>query len=125
MEALKKRHESVQGLIHHTVHETIQPVIICYSLFSKSETFNTEKVNRIIRRERKNSKFLTQKIDWCSGSVGMIKYATYFSEPISVSALLKNVDHVLALSERSFEVLFNNQYTVTSLLTYLWNLALV
>ncbi|KAK7369619.1 hypothetical protein VNO80_11661 [Phaseolus coccineus] len=99
MEAQKKRHESVQGLIHHTVHETIEPVIICYSLISTSKSFNTKKVNRIIRRERKNSKSFTQKIDWCSGSVSMIKYVTYFSEPISVSALLQNVDHVLALSE--------------------------
>jgi len=45
----------------------------------------------MIRRERKNSKFFTQK--------SMIKHATYFSEPISVSALLENVEHVLALSQ--------------------------
>ncbi|CAJ1937561.1 unnamed protein product [Sphenostylis stenocarpa] len=52
-------------------------------------------------------------MDWCSGSViSKIKYATYFSEANSISVLLENVDHVLALSKLiklAFLVKFNEE----------------
>ncbi|RDX71797.1 hypothetical protein CR513_48797, partial [Mucuna pruriens] len=108
----EKRHEAVQGLIDLTVHETIEPVVVRYSLLLSSGNIITKKVNRMIRWERESSKFFTQKMDLCSGNISMIKYATYFSEAISVGVLRENVDHVLALSELiklAFLVKFNEE----------------
>ncbi|XP_061338867.1 uncharacterized protein LOC133285633 [Gastrolobium bilobum] len=95
----EKRHEAVRGLLDLTVHETIEPVTVSYSLSLSSGDTIAKKANRMIRWERESSKLFTQKMDWGNGNTSMIKYATYFSEAISVGVLGENVDHVLALSQ--------------------------
>ncbi|KAL3021301.1 hypothetical protein AAZX31_05G188500 [Glycine max] len=93
----EKRHEAVQGLIELTVHETIEPVTVCYSLSLSSGKTITKKVNRMIRWERESPKFFTQKMDWSTISAGVLR---------------ENVDNVLALSELiklGFLVKFNEE----------------
>ena len=46
-----------------------------------------------------NSKLLVQKMDLEAGNESMIKYATDFSEVISMDILCENVDHVGPLSD--------------------------
>ena len=96
---VEKRLEAVRGLLDLTVHETREPATVSYVLSLSSGAVLTKKANRMIRWERESSKFFTQKMDWCSGSASMIKYATYFSEAISVGVLRENVDHIRSLSE--------------------------
>ncbi|MED6205579.1 hypothetical protein PIB30_118570 [Stylosanthes scabra] len=100
MEA-EKRHEAVQGILNLSICETMEPVTVSYSLPLSSGDVITKKANRMIRweREKESSRFFTQKMDWSSGNASMLKYATYFSEAISVGVLSENVDHVPALSE--------------------------
>ena len=74
----EKRHEAVQGLIELTVHETIEPVTVCYSLSLSSGKTITKKVNRMIRWERESPKFFTQKMDWSSGDISMLKICHIF-----------------------------------------------
>ncbi|KAL5174180.1 hypothetical protein HKD37_08G020698 [Glycine soja] len=103
--------EAVQGLIDLIVHETIEPVTVCYSLSLSSGKTITKKVNIMIRWERESSKFFTQKMD-SSGDISILKYAAYFSEAISVGVLREDVDHVIALSELiklGFLVKFNEE----------------
>ncbi|RHN38917.1 hypothetical protein MtrunA17_Chr8g0338271 [Medicago truncatula] len=93
-----KRHEAVQGLINLiTFLETVVPVTVSYSLSLSSGDIITKKEDKMVRWEKKSSKFFIQKMDKPMGNA--LKYATYFSEAISEGVLCENHDLVPALSE--------------------------
>ncbi|KAK4256884.1 hypothetical protein QN277_006549 [Acacia crassicarpa] len=96
MEA-EKRHKAVQGLVGLKVYEMTEPINVSYNLSLSSGRTITKKANRMMRWER--SKLFIQKMHLETGNASMIKYATYFSEAISVGILCENDDHVGALSE--------------------------
>ncbi|KAF7834061.1 ATP/DNA-binding protein [Senna tora] len=96
---VEKRHKAVEGLINLTVYEMIEPISVRYSLSLSSGDVITKEANKMIRWESGSSKLFTQQMDLNSGNAARIKYATYFSEAISVGVLCENVDHVHALSE--------------------------
>ncbi|RDX63859.1 hypothetical protein CR513_57659, partial [Mucuna pruriens] len=106
-----KRHEAVQGLLHLSFFETMDSVTVSYSLSLSSGNIITKEADRMVRWERKSSKFFTQ-MNWQSGNPSLIKYATYFSEAISEGVLRENHDHVPALSELitlAFVLKFNSE----------------
>ncbi|XP_028766278.1 uncharacterized protein LOC114724136 [Neltuma alba] len=94
---VEKRHKAVEGLLELKVYEMTEPITVSYCLSLSSGRTITKKANRMMRWE--NSKLFIQHMDLETGNASMIKYATFYSEAISVGILCENVDHVGALSE--------------------------
>ncbi|KAA8542076.1 hypothetical protein F0562_023228 [Nyssa sinensis] len=98
MEA-EKRHEALRRLLNLTILETLQPITVGYSLSLSSGPILNVRPRRMIRWERENSKFFTQKLDRSGGNKSIIEYATYFSEVISEGMLWEKEDHMRRLAE--------------------------
>ena len=89
----------MKRLLNVTVFETSKPITVGYHLpLSSGEILKVE-ASRMIRWERDDSKFYTQKMDRSSGRKCMIEYATYFSKVISEGVLWENEDHICQLAE--------------------------
>ncbi|KAA8540647.1 hypothetical protein F0562_024433 [Nyssa sinensis] len=111
MEAAK-RHEAVSRLLNLIVLETLEPITMEYSLSTSSGDNLNVKASRMIRWERENSKFFTQKLDRSGGHKSIFEYATYFSEVISEGVLWEKEDHIRQLAELirlGFLVEFNEE----------------
>ncbi|KAK7818670.1 uncharacterized protein LOC111998780 [Quercus suber] len=95
----KRRHETIQGLLNITFFETVEPIIVNYSLSLSSGEIMNARASRIIRWDREASTFFAEKLDRSCGYRNLIEYATYFSEAISEGVLWEKRVHVGALSE--------------------------
>lgn len=94
-----KRHEIVGCLLNLSVLETVEPVVINYSLTLTSGEVINANATQLIRWERESSKFFTRKMVKSGGHKEMIEYATYFSQVISEGILWEYGDYICALSE--------------------------
>ncbi|XP_022135202.1 uncharacterized protein LOC111007222 isoform X2 [Momordica charantia] len=95
----EKRHEVVQCLLNLSVFETVEPVMIKYSLSLTSGKVIEAPAGGLMRWERDSSKLFIQKMVISGGQKEMIKRATYFSEVISEGVLWQYSDYICALSE--------------------------
>ncbi|CAK7336788.1 unnamed protein product [Dovyalis caffra] len=96
---VRKRHEAVQCLLNITALVTAEPITVSYSLSLSSGEIVKVRADRMIRWDRKSSKFFTQKPDKTGGPKIRMEYATYFSEAIAEGILWDKEDHINALSE--------------------------
>ncbi|KAM7480785.1 hypothetical protein LguiB_005368 [Lonicera macranthoides] len=99
MEA-KRRHEAIKRLLKLTFLETLEPITVGYGLqLSLGETLNL-KATRMIRWDREDSKFFTQKMDIISGGrKNLMEFASYFAEVVAEGMLWEMEDHMHQLAE--------------------------
>ncbi|KAF9668074.1 hypothetical protein SADUNF_Sadunf15G0089500 [Salix dunnii] len=105
---MRKRHEAVQCLLNITALVTSEPITVSYSLSLSSGEIVKVRASRMIRWDRKSSRFYTQKPDKAGGPKGRLEYATCLSEAIAGGVLWDKEVNMNALCELiKFAVLVN------------------
>nr|XP_043638568.1 uncharacterized protein LOC122609685 [Erigeron canadensis] len=95
----EKRCELVSRVLAIEAFETIEPMVVRYSLsFSSGEPVNVE-APRMIRWDKQNFKFYMQRMERSSGYKSVFEYATHFAEVIADGVLWENAELVPQLSE--------------------------
>ncbi|KAJ6676431.1 ATP/DNA BINDING PROTEIN-RELATED [Salix viminalis] len=105
---MRKRHEAVQCLLNITALVTSEPIALSYSLSLSSGEIVKVRASRMIRWDRKSSRFYTQKPDKAGGPKARLEYATCLSEAIAGGVLWDKEVNINALCELiKFAVLVN------------------
>ncbi|KAB5525185.1 hypothetical protein DKX38_022934 [Salix brachista] len=105
---MRKRHEAVQCLLNITALVTSEPITVSYSLSLSSGEIVKVRASRMIRWDRKSSRFYTQKPDKAGGPKARLEYATCLSEAIAGGVLWDKEVNINALCELiKFAVLVN------------------
>ncbi|KAJ6760998.1 hypothetical protein OIU79_025773 [Salix purpurea] len=104
----RERHEAVQCLLNITALVTSEPITVSYSLSLSSGEIVKVRASRMIRWDRKSSRFYTQKPDKAGGPKARLEYATCLSEAIAGGVLWDKEVNINALCELiKFAVLVN------------------
>ncbi|KAJ8420402.1 hypothetical protein Cgig2_028074 [Carnegiea gigantea] len=96
---VKDRHETVKLLLNVTVLETPEPITVSYSLKMGSGKVVKVSTSQMVRWERENSEFFTQKLEKSGGQRSVIEYATRFSEAIAQGLFWEKEDQINRLAE--------------------------
>ncbi|XP_056686316.1 uncharacterized protein [Spinacia oleracea] len=96
---VKRRHEAVKMLLNVKVFVTLKPVTMTYSLKMSSGGDVTASTRQMVRWERDNSEFFTQKLDLSGARKAVVEYATKFSQVVSEGLLWEKEDQIQPLSE--------------------------
>ncbi|KAK9080568.1 hypothetical protein SSX86_000326 [Deinandra increscens subsp. villosa] len=95
-----KRHKTVSRILGIEVFETVDPMIVKYSLsLSCGNVVNVE-AKRMVRWDKQNSRLFMQKLERkCCGYKNVLEYASHFGEVIAEGVLWENEDAVPKLAE--------------------------
>ncbi|KNA12990.1 hypothetical protein SOVF_120910 [Spinacia oleracea] len=102
---VKFRHEAVKMLLTVKVFVTTKPITMSYTLEMSSGDDVTASTSQMVRWERDNSKFFTQKLNWSGADKAVVdyatklEYATKFSQVISEGLLWEKEDKIHILSD--------------------------
>ncbi|KAM7480796.1 hypothetical protein LguiB_005379 [Lonicera macranthoides] len=95
----ERRHEAIKRLLKLTFLETLEPITMGYGLQLSSGKMLNPKVTRMIRWDREDSKFFTQKMDTSGGRKNLMEFASYFAEVVAEGMLWEVEDQMHQLAE--------------------------
>ncbi|KAM7477380.1 hypothetical protein LguiA_025593 [Lonicera macranthoides] len=85
---VERRHKAIKRLLKLTFLETLEPITVGYGLQLSSGEMLNRKAKRMIRWDREDSKFFTQKMDIISGGrKNLMEFTSYFAEVVAEGML--------------------------------------
>ncbi|KAJ0790237.1 putative histidine kinase/HSP90-like ATPase superfamily [Helianthus annuus] len=95
----ERRHEAVSRMLGLEAFETVEPMVVKYSLSLSCGDVVTVEGKRMIRWDKQNAKLFMQKREEGGGVKSIIEHACHFGEVIAEGVLWENEEVVPQLSE--------------------------